>query len=267
VICRVCSFCIHARLAFWLVPYYVVGTSRRCLGRQNASQFGSVQKYGRLYGIAQLGILQSAGTGTLPLEEFRCGLAECIKHAAIADAPYFAFIRDQVVPHLPTAQEATPKTRCFRFSPFRPGSSKDSLSPEDPALLIRSLPTCPLLNAAPSDRSLQTQSLLRKHPFGCLTRSQRTDCHIATAFKMAFVEEDLHEQGARKALNFGHTFGHALAACQPTMRHGQAVACGMALAAEHAVDVGILSKQEYEELVHILTACGLEVTQPCSLRE
>ncbi len=33
---------------------------------------------------------------SLPLRELRCGLAECIKHAVIRDAPLFGFIRDEL---------------------------------------------------------------------------------------------------------------------------------------------------------------------------
>lgn len=48
--------------------------------------------------------------------------------------------------------------------------------------------------------------------------------------KERIVEEDPHEQGIRKALNLGHTFGHAFeswALKRKTILHGHAVAFGM----------------------------------------
>jgi 3-dehydroquinate synthase len=49
--------------------------------------------------------------------------------------------------------------------------------------------------------------------------------------KTAIVESDPTERGARKALNFGHTIGHALESwsldTRQPLRHGEAVAAGM----------------------------------------
>ena len=52
----------------------------------------------------------------------------------------------------------------------------------------------------------------------------------AIDLKMALVERDFYDQGDRKLLNFGHTYGHALEAYhQYTYPHGQCVAFGMVL--------------------------------------
>ena len=52
--------------------------------------------------------------------------------------------------------------------------------------------------------------------------------------KAAVVEQDERETGPRRALNFGHTVGHALEAVTKykRFRHGEAVAYGMLAAAE-----------------------------------
>lgn len=54
------------------------------------------------------------------------------------------------------------------------------------------------------------------------------------AIKQAIVADDPLEQGARKALNFGHTLGHALESARmhtsDRLLHGEAVAIGMLLA-------------------------------------
>jgi 3-dehydroquinate synthase len=48
------------------------------------------------------------------------------------------------------------------------------------------------------------------------------------------VASDEKEAGLRAILNFGHTFGHAIEAATGygTWLHGEAVGCGMVLAAE-----------------------------------
>ena len=45
--------------------------------------------------------------------------------------------------------------------------------------------------------------------------------------KKAVVEEDVHETGLRKVLNFGHTIGHGIEANSENLYHGECVALGM----------------------------------------
>lgn len=57
----------------------------------------------------------------------------------------------------------------------------------------------------------------------------------AIDLKMRVVQEDLHDQGKRRLLNFGHTIGHAIeAASQYTLPHGRCVAEGMMLEVAHS---------------------------------
>ena len=62
--------------------------------------------------------------------------------------------------------------------------------------------------------------------------------------KVAVVEQDEHEAGRRRVLNFGHTFGHAFesAGRYSLYRHGEAVALGMLLAQELGVEVGAVDR-------------------------
>jgi 3-dehydroquinate synthase len=65
----------------------------------------------------------------------------------------------------------------------------------------------------------------------------RRSCEI----KAEVVSQDEQESGLRAILNFGHTFGHAIEAMgeyKETQFHGQAVAIGMACAADMAVALG-----------------------------
>lgn len=59
--------------------------------------------------------------------------------------------------------------------------------------------------------------------------------------KMRIVEEDPLEQGQRKILNLGHTFGHALetAAGHEGLAHGEAVALGLLCAVRLAEEMGV----------------------------
>ncbi len=63
--------------------------------------------------------------------------------------------------------------------------------------------------------------------------------------KAKVVEEDEREtKGKRMILNYGHTFAHALeVASKFKMPHGEAVACGMILAGELALRMGLFSIQ------------------------
>lgn len=67
--------------------------------------------------------------------------------------------------------------------------------------------------------------------------------------KAWYVGEDEREQGVRAHLNYGHTFGHALERHTQYKKylHGEAVAIGMAMAAQLSHNIGIL---ENNELIH-----------------
>lgn len=76
--------------------------------------------------------------------------------------------------------------------------------------------------------------------------------------KAAIVEEDERESGARRALNFGHTVGHALEAVTKyrRFRHGEAVAYGMLVSAEIAVARGAMTNDDRVRLAGIITKMG-----------
>ncbi|MEQ8908647.1 MAG: 3-dehydroquinate synthase [Vicingaceae bacterium] len=74
----------------------------------------------------------------------------------------------------------------------------------------------------------------------------------ATGVKQQFVEEDFKEQASRKALNFGHSLGHALESfllSQGTpIHHGYAVAAGMVMEAFLSKKACGFSQKEFEEV-------------------
>jgi 3-dehydroquinate synthase len=87
----------------------------------------------------------------------------------------------------------------------------------------------------------------------------------AIAFKGKIVEEDPFETGNKRILlNLGHSFGHALeaAATLGTLRHGEAIAWGMARACELGVTLGITTKKRGMEITEILSNYGFETRTP-----
>jgi 3-dehydroquinate synthase len=76
--------------------------------------------------------------------------------------------------------------------------------------------------------------------------------------KARIVEQDEREAGPRRALNFGHTVGHALEAVTKyrRFRHGEAVAYGMLAAAELAVARQALSTSDRDALAAAITQLG-----------
>jgi 3-dehydroquinate synthase len=87
---------------------------------------------------------------------------------------------------------------------------------------------------------------------------------IATSCRMkaAIVARDERETGDRALLNLGHTFGHALEAAagfSDRLLHGEAVALGMALAAEFSARLGTLAPEAVTRATLHLVAAGLPV--------
>jgi 3-dehydroquinate synthase len=76
--------------------------------------------------------------------------------------------------------------------------------------------------------------------------------------KARIVSEDEREAGPRRALNFGHTAGHALEAVTKyrRFRHGEAVAYGMAIAADLAVRRGAMPPADRQALTTLITRMG-----------
>jgi 3-dehydroquinate synthase len=83
--------------------------------------------------------------------------------------------------------------------------------------------------------------------------------HDSVLIKSRVVEQDEKEKGARKKLNFGHTFAHAIEH-NTGMLHGEAVSIGMVLAANLSVKLGLLQQSESERLVQVLRNLELPVS-------
>jgi 3-dehydroquinate synthase len=136
---------------------------------------------------------------TLPPRELAAGLAEVIKHGAIADADFLQWIE----------------------------AHGQELNACDPSAMEHAV---------------------------------RRSCEI----KSKVVAQDEKEGGLRAILNFGHTFGHAIEAGlgYGEWLHGEAVGCGMAMAADLSQRLGLLSESEVTRLKSILLALNLPIVPP-----
>jgi 3-dehydroquinate synthase len=77
--------------------------------------------------------------------------------------------------------------------------------------------------------------------------------------KTALVAGDERDtRGRRALLNFGHSFGHAIEA-ETGLRHGEAVAIGMAMAFRLSVQRGLCPADDAERVTAHLAAVGLPV--------
>ena len=101
---------------------------------------------------------------------------------------------------------------------------------------------------------------LRARDGAALAHAIRRSCEI----KAEIVAADERESGARALLNFGHTFGHAIesGAGYGNWLHGEAVAAGMALAAQLSARLGRIPEAHAKRLVAVLESFGLPVKPP-----
>jgi 3-dehydroquinate synthase len=100
-----------------------------------------------------------------------------------------------------------------------------------------------------------------------LTNSDVLDGLIyrAIAVKAAVVASDPRELEAngvgRAALNYGHTFGHAIEKYENyQLRHGEAISIGMTFAAALGVAAGITPREISEKQAFLLSKMGLPIT-------
>ena len=136
---------------------------------------------------------------TLPARELSAGLAEVIKHGAIADADFL-----------------------------------DWIEANSSALLA-------------CDTDAMAHAVLRS-------------CEI----KSAVVSADEREGGIRATLNFGHTFGHAIESGlgYGEWLHGEAVGCGMVMAADLSARLGHISQVDAQRLKQIIESMHLPIVPP-----
>lgn len=88
----------------------------------------------------------------------------------------------------------------------------------------------------------------------------RRSCEI----KAWVVGQDERESGLRAILNFGHTFGHAIEAGlgYGAWLHGEAVGCGMVMAADLSQALGLVPAAFAERVARLVERAGLPTAGP-----
>ena len=80
--------------------------------------------------------------------------------------------------------------------------------------------------------------------------------------KKYIVEKDFKEKSIRKLLNFGHTIGHSIEALslktKAPLLHGEAVVIGMILESKIAVNIGLVSQKNYNNIKELIINYGFK---------
>lgn len=102
-------------------------------------------------------------------------------------------------------------------------------------------------------------ALLAQEP-AALAHAVKRSCEI----KAWVVGQDERESGLRAILNFGHTFGHAIEAGlgYGEWLHGEAVGCGMVMAAHLSERLGLVDAAYVQRLRTLIQKAGLPVVGP-----
>ena len=102
-------------------------------------------------------------------------------------------------------------------------------------------------------------ALLASDP-AALAHAVKRSCEI----KAWVVGQDEREAGLRAILNFGHTFGHAIESGlgYGEWLHGEAVGCGMVMAAELSCRLGLVDRPFVQRLRALIARAGLPVRGP-----
>jgi shikimate kinase / 3-dehydroquinate synthase len=101
---------------------------------------------------------------------------------------------------------------------------------------------------------------------GCVRDHLEHIVKRAMGVKIQIIEQDPYEKGFRAALNLGHTVGHAVElVSQFRLRHGEAVAIGMASEARLAEKLAIARDGLFDRISDVLLKLGLPVRIPDEL--
>lgn len=101
---------------------------------------------------------------------------------------------------------------------------------------------------------------LNQYDLNALEHAVLRSCEI----KSEVVAADEREGGVRAHLNFGHTFGHAIESGlgYGEWLHGEAVGCGMVIAAQLSRELGYISDKDVLRLKNVIESLHLPIHPP-----
>ena len=106
----------------------------------------------------------------------------------------------------------------------------------------------------------ELQTILNKQPLSAETMEQII--YLCCSCKAKYVQEDERDTGSRRMLNFGHSFGHAIEKLHHFKKynHGEAVAIGMALAADFGTRLSVTEPETLSIITALMDNLGLNYT-------
>lgn len=118
----------------------------------------------------------------------------------------------------------------------------------------------PIIDARFFDWIERNIEKLLKRDSVALAYAIKRSCEI----KADIVRQDEREGGLRAILNFGHTFGHAIEAGLGYGKwlHGEAVGCGMVMAADLSSRMGLLDEASGNRITNLVKKAGLPTVAP-----
>jgi len=123
----------------------------------------------------------------------------------------------------------------------------------------------PIADAAFLDWLESNMDALLARDRAALAYAVRRSCEI----KAWVVGQDEREQGLRAILNFGHTFGHAIETGMGygAWLHGEAVGCGMVMASDLSVRLGLMPASFLARMQRLVAWAGLPTQAPAMAPE
>ena len=118
----------------------------------------------------------------------------------------------------------------------------------------------PIADAAFLDWIDANLDALKRRDKGALAHAIKRSCEI----KAWVVGQDERESNLRAILNFGHTFGHAIETGlgYGAWLHGEAVGCGMVIAADLSARLGLIDETYARRIRDIVERAGLPIKGP-----
>ncbi len=199
IVCDIAGFVASTYMRgvrFGFVSSTLLSQVDASVGGKNGVNFNGYKNMVGVFNQPEFVICDMNLLRTLPENEVLCGLAEIIKHAAIADSDMFSYLEE----HYEQALEL------------------DNVVIEK--LIYDSL-----------------------------------------VIKSSIVNRDEKEEGERKKLNFGHTFGHAIEKTTG-VPHGEAVGVGMLVAAKLSAKRGHLQSEDVKRIEELLKKLKLPTILP-----
>ena len=111
-------------------------------------------------------------------------------------------------------------------------------------------------------RDVELFDYLERNAEKAIARDSEVIRHLVVEsikIKAAVVEQDEREQGERRILNFGHTFGHAVESLTG-VSHGEAVSIGMMMEARRSVAECDFPLSHADRLERLLLRLGLPIS-------